>query len=79
MEREFRLDYPLPMTSLYVEALNIATRVVYGGLAPIIGDNAILVEFAALYVCACACSARHERTCTVYGTSPQRCEQTSKR
>ena len=49
MEREFRLDYPLPLTPLYAEALVTATKVVYGGLAPILGDDAILVEFAALY------------------------------
>jgi len=49
MERRYRLDYPLPFTPLYTEALTIAVQVVYSALANIIGDNAILMEFSALY------------------------------
>jgi hypothetical protein len=49
MRRQYRLDYPLPLTPLYSEALALATKVVYGGIREIVGDNAVLVEFAALY------------------------------
>ena len=48
MEREFRLDYPLPLTKVYADALVEAVRVLYTGLAPILGDDAVLVEFSAL-------------------------------